>query len=308
MLGALPSLLAQHRPRLVVVHGDTATAYAAMLSAYLSGIPVAHIEAGLRTGDVHAPYPEEYFRRAIDAAADYFYAPTRRAFDTLLREGRPAERILLCGNTATDAVRLCLRQPPQSLVDVLRDVRDLTGEAISQRLPPTPRLVLLTLHRRELPDAAMQALMQAIADTVTAQPDALLLFPVHPSPRVRQCALRALSDRARVLLCEPLPLPCMQRLLSLATLLLTDSGGLQEEAAYLGIPTLVLRERTERPEGEAAGVLRTVGCAPDAVAAHLRSLLLDESVRLSMAHSTDVFGDGFAALRIASHLRCLCEA
>ncbi len=305
LLAALPDVLLTYRPRLVVVHGDTASAYAGMLCAYLSGIPVAHIEAGLRTGDVHAPYPEEYFRRAIDAASDWFYAPTEAAVRTLLREGRDRSRIVLCGNTATDAVRLCLQDAPREAAAILDGLPKPDGAPLRGELIRGKRLLLLTLHRRELDDDALRSLLEAVRRGIRGREDVCLLFPVHPSPRVRHAALTVFADQEQIQLLEPLPLPHMQQLLAHTTLLLTDSGGLQEEATYLGIPTLVLRERTEREEGVAAGVLRLIGTTPDVVADALAHLLDDETARPAMARASTVFGDGYAARRIVSHLCAL---
>ena len=298
LLDRLPPLFATHKPRLVVVHGDTVTAFAGMLCAYLGGIPVAHIEAGLRTGNAHAPFPEEFFRTAIDAAADLLLPPTGDAMRTLLREGRDAKSMVLCGNTAIDALRLTLQRE-----ELEQGMTHLDGTPLIPDALTSKRLLLLTTHRRELHPQEMLAMLQGIAAAIRQQPDTVLLFPVHPSPRVRQAAVTAFADCPSAHLVEPLPLPQMHRLLSRATLLLTDSGGLQEEAVYLGLPTLVLRECTERPEGVRAGVLRPVGCDGAAISAALTRLLTDESARREMAKPSAVFGDGFAAERIAHALQ-----
>lgn len=287
LLDALPPLLSRHRPALVVVHGDTATAFAGALCAYLSGIPVAHIEAGLRTWNHRAPYPEEFFRTAIDAMSELHLAPTAAARDNLLREGRQPSDIIVCGNTAIDALRLCLLYP----------------SPLPPVAPTGKRIVLLTAHRRESPPEVLLPLLVAIRDAVERFDDVHLVFPVHPSPSVQKAAQEAFATCSHVTLTPPLPLPQMQMLLSRATLLLTDSGGLQEEAVYLGTPTLVLRQVTERPEGVAAGVLRVVGTDGEAVAASITHLLCDEAARQSMARPSHVFGDGHAADVITDALK-----
>ena len=302
LMGELGTLFRRCRPRAVAVHGDTATAHAGMLSAYLEGIPVYHIEAGLRSGNPRAPCPEEYFRCAIDAASELCFAPTQAAAAQLLREGKPPSDILLCGNTATDAVRLCLRDAPADPACILRAARPLDGEAPLPSLRGK-RLILLTAHRRETDQASLGTLLGGIRHALERIEDAVLVFPVHPSPRVRRAAVAAFRGCPQAHLIEPLPLPYMQRLLARATLLLTDSGGLQEEAVYLGIPTLVLREVTERPEGVAAGVLRLVGTDGTSVGDAMCELLTNEAARDAMARPSPCFGDGYAADRIAEQLK-----
>ncbi len=291
LLSALPPLLERHRPCMVAVHGDTATAFAGALCAYLAGIPVAHIEAGLRTFDPHAPFPEEFFRTAIDAVSALHFAPTAAARDNLLREGRQAERIYVCGNTATDALRLCLE----------------SNQPLPTLIPSGKRTVLLTAHRRESPPEVLLPLFRAIRGAVQSFRDVHLVFPVHPAPSVQSAAKEAFDGCSSATLLPPLPLPQMQKLLSRATLLLTDSGGLQEEAVYLGIPTLVLREVTERPEGVRVGVLSTVGTDGGAVSASIIRLLSDEAARLRMARPSNIYGNGHAANIIAGVLKKYIE-
>ena len=302
LLARLPEVYRACCPRAVIVHGDTATAFAGMLSAYLSGIPVLHIEAGLRTGDVHAPFPEEFHRIAIDAASEVLFAPTQSSADTLLREGHAPDRICLCGNTSTDAVRLALADDRWQIEQSWAAVRLLSGEGVSEAAWRDKRLLLLTAHRRELSEERLTALLRSIRTELERHPDAVLLFPVHPAPRVRRAAHTAFTGCTQALLCEPIALPHMQRLLSVATLLLTDSGGLQEEAVYLGIPTLVLRERTERPEGVLSGALLPLGCDGAKVSAKMHTLLQNEAQRSAMARPEFVFGDGHAAERIVLRL------
>lgn len=266
-----------------LVHGDTATAFAAALSCFYAGIPVVHVEAGLRSGDIRAPFPEELYRRAIDAMSTLWLAPTERAVGHLFAEGAAASRVYTVGNTATDAVRLCLEHKVDHPL-----LHELDGR----------RLVILTAHRRELDERSRYALLRAVRTRIEARRDVHLVVPVHPSPAVRATVSAAFEGCANAHLTPPLSLPLMQHLLARASLLLTDSGGLQEEATYLGIPTLVLRRCTERPEGVEAGVLATVGTDPHRVGEELGALL-DDAARLSrMRRPSGVYGDGHVSERI----------
>jgi UDP-N-acetylglucosamine 2-epimerase (non-hydrolysing) len=287
LLGALPThMTGAWRPDAVVVHGDTTSAFAAALCAFYEGIPVVHIEAGLRTGDVHAPFPEEFNRRAIDAMSDLHFVPTATAAERLIAEGHSRARIFVVGNTATDAVRLCLTRPGS--------------------LPPTPadscRLLVLTAHRREMTKEKRRELFWAIRRVLEGHGEVRLVFPVHPSPAVSQVAEEVFSDCPNVRLTQPLALPEMQHLMARAYLLLTDSGGVQEEATYLGVPTLVLRDVTERPEGVSAGVLRVVGTRGRAVGDALEDMLSCPAFRDAMAKPSFVYGDGYVSERIAGIL------
>ncbi len=275
------------RPDACFVHGDTTTAFVGALCCFYAGIPVYHVEAGLRTHDIHAPFPEEFNRRAIDAMSEVFFAPTQRAARQLLAEGIVPSRVFTVGNTATDALRLCL-QPGFC--------HPLLQRAAGRRL------LLLTLHRRELPEAQRLALLWAIRQEIEWRDDVFLIFAVHPSPTVRAAAREAFSGCVNACLTEPLELPVLQNLLVRATMLLTDSGGLQEEATYLGIPTLVLRERTERPEGVEVGVLRMVGTDPVGVRRQLAVLLDDADGLRQMQHASSVYGDGYASEAIVQAL------
>lgn len=274
-------------PAAVMVHGDTTSALCGALTAFYAGIPVIHIEAGLRSDDIYAPFPEEFNRRAIDAMSDVYFAPTELAKSRLLAEGYGKERIFVVGNTATDAVRLCLERPINHPLLDLADRR---------------RLILLTCHRRELPSNKRLALFRAVRDIIEGREDVALVFPVHPSPAVCEAAHSIFDGCEHAALTAPLPLPLMQHLMARAYLILTDSGGVQEEAAYLGVPTLVLREGTERPEGVSRGTLRAVGTEALQVGSALQELLIDPRRRDAMACPSYVFGDGYAARRIAEAL------
>lgn len=286
LLRALPGeMQGESRPDLVLVHGDTTSAFVGALCAFYAGIGVAHVEAGLRTGDVHAPFPEEFNRRAIDAMSDLYFAPTEAAAERLIAEGYPKERIFIVGNTATDALRLCLEHPPSRPFDV-------AGR----------RLLVITAHRREMSCEERYDLLRAIRQEIEAREDVLAVFPVHPSPAVGQVAKAVFEGCANVRLTPPLSLPDMQHLLARAYLLLTDSGGMQEEATYLGLPTLVLRDVTERPEGVRAGVLRIVGTKGEAVRAALGEWLDHPDARDGVAKPSWVYGDGYVGERIAEIL------
>lgn len=279
-------------PDAVLVHGDTTTAFVGGLCAFYAGIPVVHIEAGLRTGNVLSPFPEEFNRRAIDAMSRVHFAPTEQARARLVSEGQDASRVFVVGNTATDALRLCLEQA--------------CGHPLLS-MTAGRRLILLTAHRRETSPPQRQALLRAIREEVEGRRNVTVVYPVHPSPAVRAAAEAAFEGCGNVLLTEPLDLPVMQHLLARSELLLTDSGGLQEEATYLGIPTLVLRAVTERPEGVAAGVLRLVGTDGPAVRAAISELLENEQARRRMTRPSDVYGDGYVSRRIAAILDALTE-
>ncbi len=274
-------------PDAVLVHGDTTTALVGALCAFYEGIPVFHVEAGLRTCDVRAPFPEEFNRRAIDAVSRVHFAPTVAARERLIAEGQAAERVFVVGNTATDALRLCLSSPSDNAL--------LQGKA-------GERLVLLSAHRREMTEEKRYAVLRAIRGEIEERGNVRLIFAVHPSPSVRGVAEAAFAGCANAHLTEPVDIPHWQQLMARADLLLTDSGGMQEEATYLGLPTLVLRDVTERPEGVAAGVLWTVGTEPSAVARGLSELLDHDEVRATMARPSSVYGDGFVSRRIAAVL------
>ena len=289
LLCCMAGELSANRPDTVMVHGDTSTALCGAMTAFFAGIPVYHVEAGLRSDDIHAPFPEEFHRRAVDAMSDLHFAPTDAAVKRLIQEGYRREQIFMVGNTATDALRLCLERP------IRHPLLEWAG--------PGRRLILLTSHRRELGGEERLTLLQGIREVIEARRDVCLIVPAHPSPAVRAAAHQALGNCANAIVTEPLPLPLMQHLLARSYLLLTDSGGLQEEATYLGIPTLVLRDVTERPEGVAAGVLRTVGWQRERVCEHLTRLLDYDDERAAMAQPSSVFGDGYAAQHIADVLR-----
>ena len=287
ILQGLGPVLEQVRPDLVLVHGDTTTTFAAALACFYRHIPVGHVEAGLRTYDVERPYPEEFDRRAVDIISRWAFAPTERARQNLLREGLDPARVYVTGNTAIDALRTTVRP------DYSHPVLDWAADS---------RLVLVTAHRRENLGRPMAQVFRAIRQVTDAHPDVKVVFPVHKNPAVRQTADQVLGGHERIRLLEPLDVPDFHNFLSRSYLVLTDSGGIQEEAPSLGVPVLVLRDVTERPEGVEAGTLKLVGTQERTVAREFARLLDEPDAYQAMARATDPYGDGHACERIADVL------
>ena len=284
ILHDLSPLLHDLRPDAVLVHGDTTTAFAASLACFYLGIPIGHVEAGLRTYDTRNPFPEEFNRRAISPIATWHFAPTVPAHDNLLREGIAQSRVHVTGNTVIDALHMTVRS------DFSHPLLEATEGT---------RRLFLTLHRRENRGAPMRAILRGIRRILDAHRDVTVLCPLHPNPEVRAVVCDELSACERVFLCEPLSLVDCHNILSRSYLILTDSGGLQEEGPALGKPVLILRNTTERPEGISAGVCRLVGTTESSVFRGADALLCDPSLYAAMAHTTSPYGDGRAALRIA---------
>ncbi|AEG48089.1 UDP-N-acetylglucosamine 2-epimerase [Sphingobium chlorophenolicum L-1] len=279
------------KPDRVVVHGDTLTTMVASLAAYYRKIPVAHVEAGLRSGDIHHPWPEEVNRRVVACIADMNFAPTQAAADALLAESRDPATIHVTGNTVIDALlatrRRALAEP--GLASGLDDLaRRFAGK----------RIVAVTSHRRENFGGGMEAIARSIAD-IAERPDVAVIFPVHPNPHVRPVMDAVLGGLSNVAMIEPLDYPHFVRLLDLCYLVLTDSGGVQEEAPSLGKPVLVMRETTERPEGVTAGTAKLVGTDRAMIVQSVFALLDDEAAYAAMSRAHNPFGDGHAAERIA---------
>jgi UDP-N-acetylglucosamine 2-epimerase len=290
-LAGLGRLLDEVGPDMVVVQGDTTTAFCGALAGFYHGAAVAHVEAGLRTDDVRSPFPEEMNRRLIGRLADLHFAPTETARNALVREGVAAERVTVTGNTAIDALlwmrdRLEGAPPPDDVPEPVR------------RLPEDRPLLLITGHRRESFGGGLEAVCRALRDAVEAVPDLVAVYPVHLNPTVQQTAREVLGDHERVHLVDPLPYPAFVWLLDRARVVVSDSGGLQEEAPALGKPLLVTRGETERPEGIEAGGSRLVGHDPDLITGELLRLLRDPEARAAMEQPRFPFGDGTAARRI----------
>lgn len=287
-LAGLQQVLADERPDLVLVHGDTTTTFVGALAAFYLQLPLGHVEAGLRTGNKYSPFPEEINRHLTGVLADIHFAPTPAARDNLLREGVAAENIFVTGNTVIDALLATVR-PGYVFTDPVLKSIDYTRR----------RVLLVTTHRRENLGAPMREIYLALRRVVREYPDVAVVFPVHKNPAVRRVVREVLGEEPRVHLIEPLDYEPFVNLLQQCYLVLTDSGGLQEEAPALGKPVLVLRDTTERPEAVDAGTVRLVGTAGTAVLAETRRLLDDPAHYRRMAEAVNPYGDGRACRRIA---------
>lgn len=285
-LAGLQETFHQLRPDLVLVQGDTTTVLGGALAAFYERIPVGHVEAGLRTRDKFSPFPEEMNRRLTDVLADCYFAATRRARHNLLGEGLPADSIYVTGNTVVDALQTVLRSDVQ-LPEQLGWVDDLEG-----------RLLLVTAHRRENLGVPFSRICQALQEIVERYPDVTVLWPLHPNPLVTRAAHELLDGVERVVLTDPLDYLSFVPVMARADLILTDSGGVQEEAPAVGVPVLVARETTERPEGVEAGVARLVGTETETIVAEASRLLDSPSEYRRMTECGCPYGDGHAAERI----------
>lgn len=285
-LTAVSREIAQTAPHVLLVQGDTATAMIAGLAAFYQRVPVGHVEAGLRTYDNANPFPEEVNRRIISVFASYHFAPTQRAADALLAErGIDPRRVYLTGNTVVDALKWTLSQPHKLDLPIPLGKGD-------------ERLILVTAHRRESFGAEFEQICSALRQIVERSPKARLVYPVHLNPNVRKPVFDLLAGVDRVHLIDPLPYPDLVHLMAKSHIVLTDSGGIQEEAPALGKPVLVMRRTTERPEAVEAGSARLVGTETSAILGAVEELLHDESAYRAMANAVSPFGDGSAAQRI----------
>jgi UDP-N-acetylglucosamine 2-epimerase len=295
LFAGIDAFLASRVPDWMLVQGDTTTVMVAALCAFYRRIRVAHVEAGLRTGDTALPFPEEMNRRIATLAATLHFAPTAAARDNLLREGIDPRRILLTGNTVVDALlgmRDAVRNEPACLPAGLNDL-----------LREDPPIVLITAHRRESFGAGLERICHAVRTLADTFPETYFIHPLHLNPNAREPANRLLSGRRNVILVEPLPYKAFVALMDRATLLLTDSGGMQEEAAVLQKPALVMRETTERPEGIAAGAAKLVGTDPQRIVEEAAALLREPERRQAMARAGQwLYGDGKASGRICGAL------
>ena len=287
ILEQIRSVLEKEAPDTVLVHGDTTTSFAAALACYYEGIPVGHVEAGLRTYRVRSPFPEEFNRQAVSVIADYHFAPTLYAKENLLREGKREETVFVTGNTVVDALKITVRE------DYSHGLLDWTAGC---------RTVLITAHRRESLGEPMRGMFRAIRRVLTEHPDVKAIYPVHKNPAVRRIAEEVLSDCPNLRMTEPLDVIECHNVMARSFLILTDSGGIQEEASSLGKPVLVMRDTTERPEGVHAGTLKLVGTGEDGVYGNFKLLLEDEEAYRSMTAVSHPYGDGFACKRIADIL------
>ena len=275
------------KPDLILVHGDTSTTFAGALSAFYHQIPVGHVEAGLRTYDKYSPFPEEMNRKLVSAIADLYFCPTENNRQNLLREGI-TKGLFVTGNTVIDALKTTVRKEYHFTTEILN------------ALPyDSKKVVLVTCHRRENYGEPMKQIMLALRDIAERSEDVELVYPVHLSPVVREAADRYLRGAPRVHLIDPLAADEMHNLMARCCLVLTDSGGLQEEAPALGKPVLVLRRETERPEAVAAGTVKLAGVEREAIVSMAETLLHDKTAYAAMAHAVNPYGDGFACRRIA---------
>lgn len=291
VLTRLQPVLDEARPHIAIVQGDTTTAFAAALAAAYRKIPIAHVEAGLRSGDRHNPFPEEAHRRLIDAVSDLLFAPTEGARENLLSEGLPADRIWVTGNTAIDAVRMAANHERMDRIE------------IPVELDPARRLIVVTAHRRESFGADLANICEALKRLAVERDDVEIVYPVHLNPRVRTPVFERLGEIDQLHLVDPLPYLEFVKLLTRAQLVLTDSGGIQEEAPSLGVPVLVMRRKTERPELIEAGAGRLIGTEVEDIVEATHRVLNDPDDHDRMAHAPNPFGDGRAAERIVATLQ-----
>lgn len=287
ILNRIRAVLEEVRPDVVLVHGDTSTTFVTALACFYLQIPVGHVEAGLRTYNIYSPYPEEFNRQAVSIISQYNFAPTARARDNLLHEGKRAETIFVTGNTAIDALQTTVRE-------------DYTHPELTWA--QGSRLIVITAHRRENLGEPMHQMFRAIRRIMDEHPDVKAIYPIHMNPVVRQAADEELRGCDRIHIIEPLEVLDFHNLLARSYLILTDSGGIQEEAPSLGKPVLVMRDTTERPEGIDAGTLRLVGTNEDVIYRNFKQLLEDNDAYQAMAHASNPYGDGRACRRIADIL------
>lgn len=287
----LKEVLDQEKPDLVLVHGDTTTTFAGALASYYARTKLGHVEAGLRTGNKYSPYPEEMNRKLTGSMADFHFAPTATSRANLLKENVPEGQIFVTGNTVIDALSTTVRP----------DFR-FTDPVIEKALGSGKRLILMTTHRRENLGEPMRHVYRALKAVLERRPEVAAVFPVHKNPRVREVVHQELAGMDRVFLTEPMDYEPFANLMSRAAIVLTDSGGIQEEAPALGKPVLVLRDTTERPEAVAAGTVRLTGTACGTVLEETLRLLEDEAYYRSMAEAVNPYGDGKASQRITDFI------
>ena len=283
-LNGLENIIKEVKPNIVLVHGDTTTTFAGALAAFYNNCDIGHVEAGLRTYDKYSPYPEEMNRQMVGCMADLHFAPTEMSKNNLLREGKKEESIYVTGNTAIDAMKTTV------LTDYHHEVLDWVGN---------DRMILLTAHRRENLGDPMRHIFRGIKRIVDEYQDVKVVYPIHLNPKVREVAKEVFGDSDRIRLIEPLEVFDFHNFQNRSYIILTDSGGIQEEAPSLGKPVLVLRNTTERPEGIKAGTLKLVGTDEDVIYEETKRLLNDKNEYEKMSHASNPYGDGHASKRIA---------
>ena len=287
ILESIKAVLEKEQPDVVLVHGDTSTTFVTALACFYLQIPVGHVEAGLRTYNIYSPYPEEFNRQAVGIISQYNFAPTELSKENLLREGKNPESIYVTGNTAIDALKTTVRE--EYTHPELEWAKD-------------SRLILITAHRRENLGEPMKNMFRAIKRVMDEHPDVKAIYPIHMNPVVRETADAILGGDERIRIIEPLDVLDFHNFQSRSHLILTDSGGIQEEAPSLGKPVLVMRDTTERPEGIAAGTLKLVGTKEETIYTEFSRLLTDKEAYDAMSHASNPYGDGHACERIADIL------
>ena len=287
IISKIKPVLEEVKPDIVLVHGDTTTTFVTALCAFYMQIPVGHVEAGLRTYNIYSPYPEEFNRQATSIIAKYNFAPTEMSKQNLVDEGKKIETIYVTGNTAIDALKTTVRS------DYTHPILEWVGN---------DRLIVLTAHRRENLGEPLENMFKAIKRVVEEEKDIKVVYPVHKNPLVQEIAKKILGDNERIKLIEPLEVLDFHNLLAKSYLILTDSGGIQEEAPSLGKPVLVMRDTTERPEGIKAGTLKLVGTETEKIYTEMRMLLDDKEEYERMSKAQNPYGDGFASKKIADIL------
>lgn len=287
ILTRIKDILEEVKPDVVLVHGDTSTTFVTALACFYLQIPVGHVEAGLRTYDIYSPYPEEFNRQAVGIVAKYNFSPTELARSNLLKEGKNPDSIYVTGNTAIDALKTTVRE-------------DYTHPELEWA--KDSRLIIITAHRRENLGEPMHNMFRAIRRIMDEHPDVKAIYPIHMNPLVRKAAKEELGGCDRIRIIEPLEVLDFHNFLARSNMILTDSGGIQEEAPSLGKPVLVMRDTTERPEGIEAGTLKLVGTDEDVIYENFKELLENKESYDKMAHASNPYGDGFACKRIADIL------
>ncbi|MEI1255736.1 UDP-N-acetylglucosamine 2-epimerase (non-hydrolyzing) [Blautia sp. JLR.GB0024] len=287
ILNRIGGVLEEVKPDVVLVHGDTSTTFVTALACFYKQIPIGHVEAGLRTYDIYSPYPEEFNRQAVGIISKYNFAPTQRSADNLIREGKDPKTIYVTGNTAIDALHTTVRS-------------DFKHEVLAWA--EGSRLIVITAHRRENLGEPMHHMFRAIRRIIDEHPDVKAIYPIHMNPVVRQTAVEELSGCDRIRIIEPMEVLDFHNLLANSYLILTDSGGIQEEAPSLGKPVLVMRDTTERPEGIAASTLKLVGTDEEVIYENFKELLENKASYDAMAHAVNPYGDGKTCRRIADIL------
>lgn len=287
ILNGIGNVLDQVRPDIVLVHGDTSTTFVTALACFYKQIAVGHVEAGLRTNDIYSPYPEEFNRQAVSIVAKYNFSPTEMAKNNLIKEGKNPNSIYVTGNTAIDALKTTVRE-------------DYTHPELEWAADS--RLIIITAHRRENLGEPMHNMFRAIRRIMEEHSDIKAIYPIHMNPIVREAALKELGGCDRIHIIEPLEVLDFHNFLAKSFMILTDSGGIQEEAPSLGKPVLVMRDTTERPEGIAAGTLKLVGTDEKLIYDNFKLLLENEEAYNAMSKASNPYGDGFACKRIAEIL------